>query len=71
MKLPSVPHLGAGVELSQIERLVVQNLLCLGVGREEDLEPAVQSETVHKIRADPTSHVVRGLHESKADAAVV
>jgi hypothetical protein len=47
----------------QVERVVVEQRLRLGVGAEEHLEAAIEQEAVHRVGAHTPAHAVAGLDD--------
>lgn len=49
---------GAGVELAEVEGVIVEEAAGLGVGGDEDLEAAVEEEAVDLVGAHAAAHAV-------------
>jgi hypothetical protein len=59
---PKLSHLEdqcPGSEAAQIQVFQVEQLTCLRVGAEIDLEPAIEQEPVLDVGADPPADVIR------------
>mmetsp|Transcript_28249 Transcript_28249/g.69850 ORF Transcript_28249/g.69850 Transcript_28249/m.69850 type:complete len:533 (+) Transcript_28249:114-1712(+) len=59
---------GAGVEGLELELLVIEQALGLGVRGEEDLEPTVEEEPVDVVGPHAPPHPVGRLHDGHGDA---
>lgn len=60
-------HLSAGVKSLEIKSVVVQKLPSFRIGRDEDLEAAVEGEAVDEIGADAATDAVGGFEEEERD----
>lgn len=58
VKLTIVENSSSGVELLEIQGLVIEELLGLWIGSDEDLEAAVQEEAVDNVGADAAADCV-------------
>ena len=66
MKPAGVANHGTSVEGLQLQAAVIQGGLGLGVGGQEDLEPAVQLEAIHLICANPACSTEREVLRRRA-----
>ena len=71
MEVGGAPDERAGQERLQVEGPVVQDPARLRVGREQDLEAAVEAEAVPEVRADAPADAVRGLEDAHARSRLV
>lgn len=67
VELAIVEDSGAGVELLEVEGLIIEELLGFRVGGDEDLEAAVEEEAVDNVGADASSDGVGGFQEEEGD----
>lgn len=65
MEAPAVENLGAGVKSLEIKGVVVEQLPSFGIGGDEDLEAAVESEAVDEIGAYAAADGVGGFEEEE------
>ncbi len=61
----------AVVERAEVERVVVEHALRLGIRRQQDLKASVEQEAVDLVRADAPADAVRALDDLKRDAVAV
>ena len=66
---PVAVHQRAGVEPTETQSLEVESTSSLGVGRQQDLEPAIHDESVHTVARDAAAETIRGLEQANVDAA--
>jgi len=71
VKLAIVENSSSGVELLEIQGLVIEELLGFWVGGDEDLEAAVQQEAVDNVGADSASDRVGSFEEEERDVVGV
>ena len=71
VELAARPHQRAGLERLEAQSLVVEHPPRLGIGGEEHLEPAVEEEAVHPVRAHASARLLRGFHEEAGDALLL
>ena len=69
LELATHVHPGAGRERAEAKGVVVEHGLRLGVGRQQDLEAAVDQEAVLPMRPHSPAHGVGGLQHDGLDAA--
>lgn len=67
VELAIVEDSGAGVELLEVEGLIIEELLGFRVGGDEDLEAAVEEEAVDNVGAHAASDGVGGFQEEEGD----
>lgn len=71
VKLAIVENSSPGVELLEIQGLIIEELLGFGIGGDEDLEAAVQEEAVDNVGADAASDGVGSFEEEEGDVVGV
>lgn len=61
-------NFGAGVEFLEVQGRIIEKLLGLRVGGDEDLEAPVEEEAVDGVSTDAAADAVRGFEEEEWDA---
>lgn len=67
VELVVVEDSSSGIELLEVEGLVVKELLGFRVGGDEDLETAVEDEAVDGVSADAAADGVRCFEEEEGN----
>ena len=62
------PHVRARVERSEVQRLVVELRLGLGVAGEEDGEAPIEEKAFDDVGPEPAADGVGGFEEEEVDA---